>query len=363
MADEGGRIVVHVDMDAFYAAVEERAHPEWRGRPVVVGADPKEGRGRGVVTTANYAARTFGIRSAMPIAQAYRRCPQAIYVRPNFPLYEQVSEAIMGLLRTYADRFERVGVDEAFLDVSQRARTFDAAAELGATIQQEVEARFALTCSLGVGPNKLVAKVASDHRKPKGLTVVLPEMVEPFLAPKPVRALPGIGPKTEAVLAQRGIKTVADLQAQGREDLETAFGRFGAYLYDAARGVDDEEVEEGEGPPESVSTERTFPEDTRDYERIGAQLQVLATQLHEELVREGLAYRTVTLKVRFEDFDTKTRSRSLRVHTQDLEPVVALAADMLTAFAEDERKVRLVGVKLSHLQYAVAVQASLRRWA
>ncbi|MDH5267956.1 MAG: DNA polymerase IV, partial [Candidatus Bathyarchaeota archaeon] len=198
-------------MDQFFAAVEERKHPEYKGKPVVVGADPKKGKGRGVVSTCNYEARKFGIHSAMPISRAWKRCPEAIYLPVNFKLYIKASSRIMAILRKYADKFEQWGLDEAFLDVSSKARNFGEARKLAEKIKQEIEGSEALACSIGVGPNKLVAKIASDFEKPNGLTVVEENEVENFLAPLPVRKLLWVGKKTEQRLNAIGIRTIGDL--------------------------------------------------------------------------------------------------------------------------------------------------------
>src|SRR5438552_7750991 len=236
------RIVLHVDMDAFYAAVEERYSPELRGRPVVVGADPKEGHGRGVVTTANYLARRYGIGSAMPISRAWRLAerarlngePPAIFVRGDFELYRRVSHRIMELLESQADAFQGGGIDEAYLDVSS-LETFEAAADRARAIKAAIVEREGLTCSVGIAPNKLVAKIASDFQKPDGLTLVQPESVQEFLDPMSIRVIPGIGPKAGAALNQRGIRTIRQLREIELEQLAAWMGRWRTELYAKAR--------------------------------------------------------------------------------------------------------------------------------
>jgi DNA polymerase IV (archaeal DinB-like DNA polymerase) len=205
------RIIFHLDMDHFYTAVEERERPEIQGNPVVVGANPKSGKGRGVVSTSNYIARKAGVRSGMPISHAWRLCPEAVYLPPNFPLYIKVSEEIMAIAREFAGKFEQWGIDEAFMDVSDKVRDYAEAETLALQIKQEIKAKENLTCSIGIGPNKLIAKVASDFQKPNGLTVVREEETELFLAPLPVRKLLWVGRKTEAKLKALGVNTIGEL--------------------------------------------------------------------------------------------------------------------------------------------------------
>lgn len=205
------KIIMHVDMDAFFAAVEEGGHPEFKGMPIIVGADPKEGRGRGVVSSASYEARKFGVKSGMPISRAWKLCPEAVYLPVNYGLYAKVSSEIMGILRKYAGKFERWGIDEAFLDVTSKVRDYEEAEALARKIKNEIFEKEGLTCSIGIGPNKLVAKMASDFQKPDGSTVVKEEAVEKFLAPLPVRKLLWVGRKTEQKLKKIGIKTIGDL--------------------------------------------------------------------------------------------------------------------------------------------------------
>src|SRR5216683_1587902 len=243
------RIVAHVDMDAFYASVEERYHPELRGRPVVVGADPKGGTGRGVVTAASYAARKFGIRSALPISRAWRLAeaarrkgePEAIFVRGDRALYLEVSGRIMALIAQGVDAFEEASIDEAYVDLSSLA-DLERAQGHARMLKQEIVEREGLSCSVGIGPNKLVAKIASDFRKPDGLTVVRPDEVQGFLDGLGIRVIPGIGPKSEAVLQEKGIRTVADLRRVELAQLREWFGKSGEELHRKVRGNSDDPV-------------------------------------------------------------------------------------------------------------------------
>jgi DNA polymerase IV (archaeal DinB-like DNA polymerase) len=313
------RIIVHVDMDAFYAAVEERLNPALRDLPVAVGADPKEGKGRGVVTTANYRARKFGIHSALPISRAWRFAedarrrgePATVFIQPNMPLYREVSGRIMQILQRCADAFEEASIDEAYLDVSSRDN-FAAATEQMAQLKAEIREREGLGCSVGIGPNKLIAKIASGHQKPDGLTVIAPELVENFLNPLPVRVIPGIGPKSERFLHERHLRAVADLRQVPESTLVEWFGRWGQRLFEKARGIDDSEVS-NEWTRKSLGEQETFEEDTRSQSIVTARLDLMAERIVTKLRgKEFKGFRTVTVTVRFGDFQTSSRSRSIK---------------------------------------------------
>jgi DNA polymerase IV (DinB-like DNA polymerase) len=342
------RIIVHVDLDAFFASVEEREHPEYKGKPLVVGADPKGGKGRGVVSTANYEARKFGIKSGMPISRAWKLCPEAIFVRPNFKLYEQVSSRIMKILRGYADKFEQVSIDEAFLDVSKKVKNFEEARALAILIKEKIFEAEGLTCSIGIGPNKLIAKIASGYEKPDGLTIVEPEKIKEFLSPLPVRELIGIGKKTEAKLKEMGIKTIGDLAKYDVKKLIEKFGSLGFEFHRAAQGIDEGEVVE-EWVIKSIGREITFEKDTSDPEIISKALDDLAEEVHKELVTNNFYFKTVTVKIRYEDFETHTHSKTLPFITNRLEDLVENAYELTSPFLGSEKKIRLVGVRVSNL--------------
>lgn len=313
------RIIVHVDMDAFYAAVEERLNPALRDLPVVVGADPKEGKGRGVVTTANYRARKFGIHSALPISRAWRLAetarrrgePPTVFLQPNMPLYREVSGRIMEIVERYGDAFEEASIDEAYLDLSSM-ENFAAAREMVTRIKQEIRNREGLGCSVGIGPNKLIAKIASGQQKPDGLTVVAPEQVADFLTPLPIRVIPGIGPKTEQFLHDKNLRTVADLRQVPESSFVEWFGKWGARLFEKVRGIDDSEVS-NEWTRKSLGEQETFEQDTHDQTIITERLNAMAERIIAKLkAKEFTTFRTVTVTVRFGDFQTSNRSRSLK---------------------------------------------------
>lgn len=342
------RIIMHVDLDAFYAAVEEIRHPEYVGKPLVVGADSKEGKGRGVVATCNYEARKFGIRSGMPISQAWRLNKAAIFVPLDRELYEEVSSRVMRILRSYADKFEQVSIDEAFLDVSQRAETCEKAKRLAETIRKELLMREKLTCSIGIGPNKLVAKIASDFQKPNGLTLVEEEAARRFLAPLPVGRLPSIGRKTEERLHAMGVETVAELASHDIAKSSEEFGVLGVTFHRMAQGIDGSELVE-KWIPKSFSREHTFEEDTSNERIILSTVEELLDDVVEETSEHGFNFKTLTVKIRYQDFETHAHSRTISSPTVAAKSPRKIAHELVTDFLKSEKKVRLVGVRTSNL--------------
>ncbi|MFB0567115.1 MAG: DNA polymerase IV [Candidatus Bathyarchaeia archaeon] len=337
----------HVDMNHFFAAVEEREHPEFKGKPVVVGADPKEGKGRGVVSTCNYEAREYGIRSGMPISRAWKRCPHAVYLPVNYKLYTEVSSRIMKILRKYADKFEQWGIDEAFLDVSSKVNDYEDAKRLAQKIKQEIHKKEALTCSIGIGSNKLVAKIASDFKKPDGLTAVEEKDVEAFLAPLPVNRLLWVGKKTAQKLSAMGIKTIGDLANYEPSVLADKFGVWGTQIYVSAHGIDKSEVQE-RGEIKSMSRDTTFEEDTSDFDLILETLDSLAEDVHKQLLESNFTCKTVTVKIRYENFETHTHGKTLPFLANRLSDVQKTARELIQVYFRSDRKVRLVGVRLSN---------------
>ena len=355
------RIIAHIDMDAFYASVEERYHPELRGRPVVVGADPKGGDGRGVVTAANYLARKYGIRSALPISRAWRLAevarkkgePEAVFVRGDRSLYREVSGRIMAIIARGADAFEEASIDEAYADLSSLG-TLERGEAHARALKKEVLEREGLTCSIGIGPNKLVAKIASDFWKPDGLTLVRPDEVQGFLDGLRIRVIPGIGPKTETFLHERNIKTVADLRGVERVQLREWLGKGGEDLYQKARGISDDLVS-NEWERKSVGEQETFEEDTLDPIFILGRAQKLAGAVFRRVAAERFqAFRTVTVTVRFMGFVTVSRSRTGQTPLTSAEEVQAEVRRLLEPFFDarenpKRKKIRLVGVRVEKL--------------
>jgi DNA polymerase IV (DinB-like DNA polymerase) len=348
VAKKRERIILHVDMDQFFAAVEEKERPEIRGKPVVVGADPKEGMGRGVVSTCNYKARKYGVKSGIPITRAWRLCPDAVYLPVNYSLYRKVSTRIMTILHSYADKFERWGLDEAFLDVSSRVKNFGEAEKLAQRIKKEIYEKEGLTCSIGVGPNKLVAKIGSDFKKPDGLTVVRGKDVKAFLSPLRVSKLLWVGRKTESKLNRMGIKTIGDLASYDASILVEKFGVAGTQLYLSAQGIDNSEIQE-RWTRKSMSREITFEEDTSDFNLIFETLDAISEDLHRELTASNFTFKTTTLKVRYSNFETHTHGRTLPFFTDRLRDIKKSARDLVQAYLRPDRKIRLIGVRLSNL--------------
>jgi DNA polymerase IV (DinB-like DNA polymerase) len=342
------RIVFHVDMDSFFASVEVRERPELKGLPVIVGSDPKGGAGRGVVSTCSYEARKYGIHSAMPISQAYRLCPQAVFLPVNMKLYAGVSAGVMELLHGFADKFQQVSVDEAYLIPGPEIRNYEEAAIYALRIKDEVQRQQRISCSVGVGPNKLVSKIASGFQKPDGLTVVRPEDIREFLFPLPVSKIPGVGEKTEETLKGMGIFSVEELANCDIQMLSERFGKMGFRLKQLANGLDFEEVVEKESV-KSISRHGTFAEDTNDPLKISGSLELLIESVHGALLKHSFLFKTITLTVRFEDFSTYTRSKTLPIWTSDIFVIKRTAIQLMSEFI-GKRKFRLVGIGVTKLR-------------
>jgi DNA polymerase IV (DinB-like DNA polymerase) len=354
--NEHQRIILHLDMDSFYASVEVQRRPELAGRPVVIGANPKGGKGRGVVSTCSYEARAFGIRSAMPISQAYVLCPHAVFLPPDFPAYVQASAAVMEILRSYGLLMEQVSIDEAFLDISALGDLSSAQA-FSEEIKAAIRYRLGLSCSIGIAPSRTVAKIASDFKKPDGLTIVTPLALKEFLAPLPVRKIPGVGKKAEALLFEMGIKTIGDLARQNVQSLMGRFGRSAIALHQLAHGRDESGVVDCQ-ETKSISRETTFESDTDDVDVLVSMLDMLIRGVCGNLAEEQLRFKTLTLKIRYSGFITRSRSRSLSHFSHDAARVRSLIHAL---FREeyDGRKIRLIGIRVSSFEKLDASQATL----
>src|SRR5919205_1321619 len=334
-------ILAHLDLDAFFAAVEELENPELRTRPLVVGGDP---HGRGVVATANYEARRYGIHSAMSCAEALRRCRHAVFVRPRHALYREYSRHVCETVRGIVPTVERTGLDEGYLDLGEVASDFLAARKVAEAVQTAVRAATSLSCALGVATSKVVAKIASDHRKPGGLTVVPPGTEARFLAPFDVRRLPGVGPKAEARLVAAGVETIGALAQLGDEQLRSLLpGSVGRVLRDRANGIDPRGLEL-QTERISISVENTFERDLTDRALLHAELRGMASRVAKHLQETGRVARTVSTKVRYTDFSIRSRSTSLRVGIDDAEQIGELACGLLDRALKDRPgALRLVG--------------------
>jgi DNA polymerase IV (DinB-like DNA polymerase) len=351
LSSDSRRLIAHVDMDHFFSAVEEREHPEYRGRPVIVGADPDKGKGRGVVKTCNYPARKYGVCSGMSISRAWRLCPEAVYTRANYPLYREVSDCLMSILRRYSKNLQACGFDEAFVDISSEVHDLAEAVQLAASIKHEILWEQSLTCSVGIAPNKLVAKIASDFEKPDGLTVVGEDDVEEFLKPLCVRKMPWIGKKTEYRLNQLGIKTIGDLAAARISLLTERFGVMGKRYHFWACGKYESRLGRRR-TRKSAGHEKTFPANTKDRDAVLQELEHLCLRVHEKIKRKKLLFKTVTVKIRYGNFTTCTRGKTLPHFTDSLMDLQKVAQQIAHDFVPTSTEVRLVGVRVSNLTQA-----------
>ncbi len=343
------RVIFHVDMDAFYVSVERRENPDLVGKPVIVGADPKGGQGRGVAMAASYEARQLGVRSGMPISMAWHKLPQATYLRPNYDLYGAASESVIDVLRSHADILEHVSIDEAFLDVTSKVKGFDDAADYARRVKAAVKERERLACTIGVAPNKSVAKMASDLAKPDGLRVVRPEEVSAFLDPLLVTRISGVGAKTAAMLERVGVRTIGELARFPGAELKKLMGKNSVWLWAIARGIEELPVEE-RPDPKSISVERTFDKDVSDWPRIESTVRDVAHNVFLRARAQRATFRTVGIKIRFEGFQTHLRERTLASNVLDEKVLADVCVELAKEFAEANHRFRLIGVRVTKLQ-------------
>jgi DNA polymerase IV (DinB-like DNA polymerase) len=346
------RVIMLVDLDYFFAQCEERRNPSLRDKPVVVCVYSGRSEDSGAVSTANYIARKYGVTSGIPIFLAKKKLKEkdAVFLPVDHEFYEEVSEKIMKILRSHADLFEQVGIDEAYLDVSQKVkRSFEEAKELAQKIKEEVKTQQKLTCSIGIGPNKLVAKVAADIKKPDGLTIVKPEQVESFLSPLPVSRLIGVGRKTKKRMQTLGITTIGDLAKLDVQRLIEAFGKkLGTYFHNASIGEDDEPVQE-RGEVESISRISTLKEDTRHLKIILDKSNQLCDEVHAKLVQRELAFKSVGIVAVMTDMSVRSRMKTLENPTNELEALKKIVKELFERFlSESELEARRIGVKVSN---------------
>lgn len=345
------RKIIHVDMDAFYASIEQRDHPEYRGKPIAVGGSP-QGRG-GVVATASYEARKFGVRSAMSSKKAVQLCASLIFVRPRFDVYKEVSQKIRAIFQRYTDIIEPLSLDEAFLDVSDDKQNIGSAIEIAALIKQAIKDELHLTASAGVSVSKFVAKIASDMNKPDGLTFIGPSRVESFMESLPVEKFFGVGKVTAEKMKKMGIHTGVDLKKLSEPELIRHFGKAGKFYYKIVRGIDNREVQPHR-ETKSVGAEDTFPYDLKELEEMYEALETIAQIVHNRLQRHKLKGRTVTLKIKYHDFKQVTRSQSFAEGVCDLETLVLTAKQLLSATDLEDKRIRLLGISMSNFGDSVA---------
>lgn len=339
------RKIIHVDMDAFFASVEQRDHPEYRNRPLVVGGSPQ---GRGVVAAASYEARKFGIHSAMPASRAVKLCPGAIFVKPRFEAYRKVSHQIREIFFEYTDLVEPLSLDEAYLDVTENRKRNPSATLIAREIKQRVKAETGLTASAGVAANKFLAKIASDLDKPDGLSVITPEEAGEFIENLPIGEFYGVGKATRKKMESLGIKTGADLKEWDEIDLVKQFGKSGHHYYRIARGIDNRQVKPNR-IRKSIGKERTFSDDISDLEWIGNFLEELSEKISGSMSKLNASGKTITLKVRYKNFETVTRSETLHHFANDPAEISSTAKRLLADTETGVREVRLLGISVSSL--------------
>ncbi|MFX0038620.1 MAG: DNA polymerase IV [Promethearchaeota archaeon] len=358
------RLILHCDLDCFFAAVEIRDNPQYKDKPVIIGADPKEGQGRGVIATCNYEARKYGLHSAMPISQAYKKCPHGIYLRPNGKKYFKVSKQVMKILESYSNEFQRVGTDEAYLELTGKAKNYREVKIIAYEIQKEVLEKVGITISIGIAPTKSLAKIASDENKPNGVTVVEPENIYKFVKDMDITRIPGIGKKTKVYFYKKGIKKIGDIINTSLPNMIELFGKHGRWIWKVANGLDNRKVKEFHEERKSISAERTFYTDTDNFNEILSKINEINRKLHKSILKHQITYKTITLKIRFEGFKTYTRSKTLPYHIQDERNVLNIILQLFTEFSNNKKKVRLVGIKLSNLEKnQKARQTSLLNYA
>jgi DNA polymerase IV len=341
------RSILHVDMDAFYASVEQLDNPDYKGKPVIVGADPRGGSGRGVVAACSYEARKFGVRSALPISRAWKLCPEGVYVRPRMKRYLEVSRQVMEVFRRFTDLVEPLSIDEAFLDITGSVALLGPPEQMALAIKKQIREATRLTASVGLAPNKFLAKIASDLKKPDGFVGVEEKEVEAFLRHLPISRLWGVGPKTEARLHEMGFRSIGALAAASRESLVRSLGSLGEHLYQLSHGHDERPVIPN-WEPKSISSETTFDEDTDDRELLLRTILELSDHVAERLRADGSRSRKVTLKLRYSSFSTHTKQHSLEKLIQTGEEIAAIARSLFGQFPM-KQKIRLIGVAAGDL--------------
>lgn len=340
------RIILHVDMDAFFAAVEQRENPELVGKPVIIGADPKEGKGRGVVSTCSYEARAFGVHSAMPIQRAYKLCPHGVYIWPNGKLYSKVSKQVFAIFNQFTNLVEPISIDEAFLDVTGSQKLFGDGVKIAHLIKNKIKNELGLIASVGVAPIKFVAKIASDLDKPDGLVVVKPGQIKTFLHPLPIKRLWGAGIKTQQVLHNLGIQTIGDITRFPESFFREKLGKTGLHFYRLAQGIDPRTIKPHE-KVKSISNEHTFASDLADGPKLRQRLNILCEKVGYRLRVAELKGKTIHLKLRYSNFTTLTRNRTITYPTNETNTIINTVVSLFEKNYMPASKVRLIGVGVS----------------
>ena len=340
------RKIIHIDMDAFFAAVEIRDNPKLKGKPVIIGSDPRQTGGRGVVSTCSYEARAFGVHSAMSSKEAYERCPQAVFISGNYEKYKAVGLEIRAIFKRYTDLIEPMSIDEAYLDVTENKLGIKSAVKIARLIQEDIWQELHLTASAGVSYNKFLAKMASDYQKPHGLTVILPDQAQDFLKQMDIAKFHGVGKKTVERLHEMGIYTGADLLDVSEVTLIDRFGRLGYDLYRKARGIHNSPVKSNR-IRKSIGKEKTYSKILQDEEDIKKELTLLSEKVAHNLSKQDKAGKIIILKIRYADFSTLTRRKSLPQATQDASQISQTALQLYEELAEKEKGIRLLGITVT----------------
>jgi DNA polymerase-4 len=345
------RKIIHIDMDAFYASIEQRDNPEYRGKPIAVGGSP-EGRG-GVVATASYEARKFGVRSAMPSKKAKQLCPKLIFVKPRFDAYKKVSQQIREIFYRYTDLVEPLSLDEAYLDVTTDKLNIGSAIEIAEQIRKAIKEELSLTASAGVSTNKFIAKIASDLKKPDGLTFIGPSKIESFIEALPVEKFFGVGKVTAEKMKRLGLNTGADLKKLTSAEMTKHFGKTGGFFYKIVRGIDEREVRP-DREIKSIGAEDTFAYDLTDVEEMFFELDKIIRTVHERLIRRNVKGRTITLKIKYHNFRQVTRSQSFADPLDDKQLITETVRALLLGTSPENNKIRLLGVSLSNFAEGIS---------
>ncbi|MHA1696578.1 MAG: DNA polymerase IV [Candidatus Helarchaeota archaeon] len=344
------RIIFHIDMDSFYASIEIRENPDYKELPLVVGIGPNIRKFKGVVSTASYKAREYGIYSGMSLGQAVNKCRDLVIVPARISFYKQISNNIMKILKKYADKFEQISIDEAYIDVSNRIKDFNEAKNLANRIKSEIYINEKLTCSVGIAPNKTIAKIASGYNKPSGITIVYPSKIREFLDPLSVKKIPGVGIKIQKILEQHNIRTIKDLTKTKKFEMIKLLGKVGGKIYDIAIGAENTEVKP-RNHRKSIGIIRSFENATNDLSIIHDKLKSLSQLLFENLIVKQLKFKTIGIILRFDDFLIITRSKTLKNYVNDYNSLFENAKTLLdNIFAKDKRKVKRIGIKVSNLK-------------
>jgi DNA polymerase IV (DinB-like DNA polymerase) len=330
--------------------VEIRDNPQYRGKPVIIGADPKEGKGRGVVSTCSYEARKLGLHSGMPISQAFQRCPHGIYLRPSIKKYTEASKSVMNILGNYSENFQQMGNDEAYIELTDKCTSYEEANQTAKLIQKEISENLGITISIGIAPTKSLAKIASDCNKPNGITLFKPNTYKEMLKNMDITRIPGIGKKSKIYFYKKGIKKIEDILKTPLDRMIKLFGEHGKWIWNVVNGFDNRKVKEFQGDRKSISAERTFYSDTDDFKDILSKLEDINKRIHKSIKKDNINYKTITLKIRFEGYQTYTRSKTLPYPIQDERLVIIVVLELLQQFSKNKKKVRLVGIKLSNLE-------------